>query len=192
MTPVQSKYANSPEALIAGLARTRDTLAFEELVLRRQAWIRNLMRRCCGDVVLADDLAQQVFLQAWRDITKLRQPQKFAGWLKRLAINVWYQYLRKKDALTSADMLEVSERADPTNATTDQNLKMDLDQALGTLKPLVRTCVVLAYHEGMSHAEIADVTSLPVGTVKSHIRRGAQHLQTLLRAYAEENFGDTT
>lgn len=62
-----------------GLARTGDREAFGELVRRRQSWIRNLMRRLCHDAALADDLAQQVFLQAWKDIRKLRQPAKFPG-----------------------------------------------------------------------------------------------------------------
>ena len=77
-------YARTPDALIAGLARTHDRAAFEELVVRHQGWIRTLMRRCCANVTLADDLAQQVFLQAWRDIPKLKQPAKFKGWLKKL------------------------------------------------------------------------------------------------------------
>jgi RNA polymerase sigma-70 factor, ECF subfamily len=184
MTAIKNTYSASPEALIVGLARTGDAVAFEELVLRRQAWIRNLMRRFCGDETQADDLAQQVFLQAWRDISKLRQPNKFAGWLKRLAVNVWYQHLRKHDALSGSVDLDDTNNAKATESATD--LGMDLDQALTTLAPQVRLCVVLAYHEGMSHGEIAALAALPIGTVKSHIRRGSQHLQQLLAVYADE------
>jgi len=60
---------------------------------------------------------------------------------------------------------------------------MDLDSALETLSDHVRLCVVLSYHEGMTHGEIAELTGLPLGTVKSHIRRGTQRLQQHLADY---------
>ena len=63
MHKAQDHYPECPETMIVGLARSGDRRAFEELVRRRQSSIRNLMRRCCRDVTLADDLAQQVFLQ---------------------------------------------------------------------------------------------------------------------------------
>ena len=62
---------------------------------------------------------------------------------------------------------------------------MDLDQALSTLSKPVRLCIVLSYQEGMSHAEIASMTGMPLGTFKSHISRGAQKLQELLSAYKD-------
>jgi len=80
--PLQKdEYARSPEAILAGLARNGDRDAFAELVNRRQAWIRNLMRRCCNDAALADDLAQQVFMQAWKNIPQLQRVSRFGAWL---------------------------------------------------------------------------------------------------------------
>ena len=180
-------YAETPEALIVALARTGDRDAFAELVDRRQSWIRNLMRRCCGDEALADDLAQQVFLQAWRDIRRLHRPNRFGGWLKRLAINVWLQHARKRDALQNADDDSGLEAARRDTA----GLEMDLDAALATLAPAERLCVVLAYHEGMTHEEIAESAELPLGTVKSHIRRGTQRLRERLAAYGSASAAET-
>ena len=139
------------------------------------------MRRCSGDVTLADDLAQQVFLQAWRKISHLRQPNKFGAWLKRLAITVWLQHVRTNDVLRDADEHDETELAQP-DATS---VTMDLDRALATLSNPVRQCIVLSYHEDMTHGEIAELTDLPLGTVKSHIRRGTQRLQQRLSAYRE-------
>jgi len=139
------------------------------------------MRRFCGDVTLADDLAQQVFLQAWRSIRHLRALTKFGAWLKRLAVTVWLQYLRKNDALQDAD--EYDEAA--TTHQAEAGLAMDLDRALAALSNPVRTCIVLSYHEGMTHGEIADHTDFPLGTVKSHIRRGTERLQQLLADYRD-------
>ena len=58
-----------------------------------------------------------------------------------------------------------------------------LDRALAALAPEQRTCIVLSYHEGLSHGEIAEATGTPLGTVKSHIRRGTERLKTLMAAY---------
>lgn len=146
---------------------------------RRQSWIRNLMRRCCGDSTLADDLAQQVFLQAWRKIRHLQKADAFGGWLKRLAINEWLQHLRKNDPLRESD-----EQDDTLPAGNDSTgIAMDLDYALGALPDPLRLCIVLSYHEGLTHGEIADLTDVPLGTVKSHIRRGTDKLQQQLSDY---------
>lgn len=174
-------FTKSAEALIVGLASAGDSDAFAELVARRQSWIRNLMRRCSGDATLADDLAQQVFLLAWRKIGYLREPTSFGAWLKRLAISTWLQHVRKNDSLHAAD--DIDDTALSENAS--HGLGMDLDRALATLSHPVRLCIVLSYHEGMTNNEIAALADLPLGTVKSHIRRGTQRLQQILSAYKE-------
>jgi RNA polymerase sigma-70 factor (ECF subfamily) len=173
--------AKSPETVLVGLSRRGDRAAFAELVNRRQAWIRNLMRRCSGNAVLADDLAQQVFMQAWRSIVQLHDAERFAPWLKRMAINTWLQHARKGDPLRNAEDREDVEGAHHETP----GLAMDLDRALGTLAEDVRLCVVLSYYEQMTHNEIARFTAIPLGTVKSHIRRGTKRLQEELSAYLD-------
>ncbi len=173
--------SKSTETVLVGLSRTGNRDAFAELVSRRQTWIRNLMRRCCGNADLADDLSQQVFMQAWRSIDQLVDAERFAPWLKRLAINTWLQHKRRNDPLEA-----VEEHAETAIAQQDSpGIAMDLDRALATLPDDVRLCIVLSYHERMTHAEIEGFTGLPLGTIKSHIRRGTQRLQELLVAYLE-------
>ncbi len=175
----QDYYPDCPEPFLVSLARAGDRLAFEELVRRRQSGVRNLMRRFCNDPTLADDLAQQVLMKVWLNIGQLKKPSAFNGWLKKLAVNVWLHHLRKNDALRGAGELQGSERPQ----TESPGIGMDLDRALAKLEPHIRICVVLSYNEGMSHREIAEVTGLPLGTVKTHIRNGAQRLQEILAAY---------
>ena len=103
MRKAQNYYPNCPEPFVVSLARTGDRLAFEDLVRRRQSSIRGLMRRFCGDSTLADDLAQQVFLRVWLKIRTLKEAKAFPAWLKKLAVSIWLQYLRKNDALRNAD-----------------------------------------------------------------------------------------
>ena len=180
--PVSSgHYSEGPEALVVSLAATGDNDAFAELVRRRQTWIRMLMRRCCGDPALADDLSQQVFLRAWRKIKQLKDPNHFGGWLKRLAINEWLQYRRKSDALLGAK----SDDQIGESMTDDKSTAMDLNSVIGSLPAPVSLCIVLSYYERMSHGEIAEITEMKLGTVKSHIRRGSERLRKLLSAYDE-------
>lgn len=167
---------------MVSLARTGDRSAFAELVRRRQLAIRNFMRRCCGDATLADDLAQQVFLQVWLKIHTLRNANAFGAWLTRLAISAWLLHQRKNDALRSAEEITEAELAHRDSTS----LGMDLDQALAKLTDTERLCIVLSYQEGLSHTEIAELSDLPLGTVKSHILRGSKRLRQILSAYRDE------
>lgn len=181
MPALPGYYAEGPEALIVSLASKGDRAAFAELVRRRQVWIRTLMRRCSGDLALADDLSQQVFMQAWRKIRQLKDVDKFGAWLKQMAINEWLQYKRKNDALRGAEGEEgtVMPQLDKTS------IGLDLDRAMGLLPGPASLCIALSYHERMTHDEIVGLTGMQLGTVKSHIRRGSQRLRELLSAYDE-------
>lgn len=169
------------ESVVVALAIAGDDLAFTEIVRRRQRLLRNFMRRLCGDSVLADDLAQHAFLQAWRSIRQLKSPAAFGGWFKKVAVNVWLQYARKQSS--RLDDIDVEAEHDAYYREDHANT-IDLDSTLRQLPEIMRLCVVLAYHDGMSHSEIAEATGLPLGTVKSHVARGTARLQVLLADYS--------
>ena len=157
-----------------------DDAAYGELVRRRQDAIRNLLRRLTREASLADDLAQQAFIQGWQSIRTLRSPGAFGGWLRKLAVNFWLQHARSgRPEVPLAEDL----RAEHPVSTVSRRL--DLDAALAQLPHDVRVCIVLAYNEGMSHGEISQTASIPLGTVKSHITRGAARLRELLHAYGD-------
>jgi RNA polymerase sigma-70 factor (ECF subfamily) len=169
------------EAAVVALAMGGDTAAFTELVWRRQSWLRNLLRRLCRDPALADDLAQQVFMQAWRALPRLNSVAAFGAWLRRLAINTWLAHARSAAARTvPLESVELDSTPGFPVATAEA---LDLDRALTRLSAEERLCVVLAYSEGLSHPEISAATGLPLGTVKSHVRRGARNLRALLDDY---------
>jgi RNA polymerase sigma-70 factor (ECF subfamily) len=169
----------SEEAVVM-LAIAGDDAAFGELVLRRQKRVRDLMRRLCGDHALADDLAQQAFLQAWRNLHGLRDPSAFGGWLKRVAVNVWLAEVQRP-RLAFDDNEEVFDGIpDPAPSPERAAGRIDLERALASLRPAERVCVVLAHGEGMTHAEIVEVAGLPLGTVKSHVLRGTEKLKQIL------------
>lgn len=181
MNRVSAPIGEAAEAVVVALAMGGDRNAFSELVWRRQSWLRNLLRRLSRDPALADDLAQQVFLKAWRSLPQLKSPGAFGGWLRRLAINTWLAEVRATpQRAAECGPQELPGAATFMPAAAEQ---LDLDRALAKLTHTERLCVVLAYSEGMSHGEISAAAALPLGTVKSHVRRGAQRLRVLLRAY---------
>lgn len=175
--------ASAAESALAALAMSGHDRAFEELVRRRQGAVRGLMRQLGGDSAGADDLAQEAFFQAWQKLGSLRSPGAFGGWLRRIAVNVFLQHIRRKDLVyhdpeATASLPEV-EKGDPA-------VKMDLERALIRIKPEQRLCVVLSYSQGLSHGQICEATGLPLGTVKSHINRGCASLRRYLADYGDD------
>lgn len=178
----RAQLAGAAEASVVALAAAGDDLAFEELVRRRQASLRGLLRRFCGNAALADDLAQQVFIQAWTSLRTLRAPGAFGGWLKQIAVNAWLtQQRRQPQEFRVATAGQEASGVDP-----NPSLAIDLDSLLARLNPNERVAVVLAYAEGLTHPEIAAATGWPLGTTKSHVQRGAARLRDWLEAAGEE------
>lgn len=165
------------EAGLIALARRGDDSAFDELVRRRQTWLRGLLRRWSGDAQLADDLAQEAFVRAWKNLRRLESPAAFGGWLRQIALNVWLDCARRRNVPMAA--LEDGDMAGEP-VVLDVAAAIDLERALAALRPPERVCIVLAIAEGMSHAEVARATGIPLGTVKSHIARGTAKLRTVL------------
>ncbi|MDJ0916477.1 MAG: sigma-70 family RNA polymerase sigma factor [Woeseiaceae bacterium] len=179
MPEAPAYYADGPEALIVSLAMRGDKSAFSELVRRRQPGVRNLFRRFSNSPELADDMAQRVFLKAWQRIRQLKHADRFGGWLKKIAVNEWIDYQRKHGGIATTELDDVQLEAPPVSTSE----AIDLDAALAALPAPVRLCIVLSYHENLSHSEIAELTGIKLGTIKSHIRRGSELLRDLLKAY---------
>jgi RNA polymerase sigma factor (sigma-70 family) len=150
-------------------------------VRRRHVRVRKFMYHLCRQPSLGDDLAQLVFITAWRSLPQLRSAAAFDGWLKRIMVTTWLAEVRRRQPASVGD---VDRESSVDSAVTTQR-RLDLDAALAHLTTDARLCVVLAYDEGLSHPEIVALTGMPLGTVKSHIARGAALLRGLLADYSE-------
>ena len=184
---LRAALAVADEAAVIALACNDDAAAFEELVRRRQSQVRQLLRRLCGDASLADDLAQETFVRAWRGLRTLQASGAFWGWLRRIAVRTWAQHLERQKIRFSqldADAVDAGESGAVTAGGPPQGLtqedRHDLNTALARLAPAARACMILAYQAGMSHSEIAEAIGLPLGTVKTHITRSTQALRAWL------------
>lgn len=166
-----------PERALVDLAQRGDDMAFSELVRRRQTLVRGLLRRWSGDAQLADDLAQDTFVHAWKHLGQLQTSAAFGVWLRQIALNLWLQHARKRQI----PLTELGEQHEAhVDATWDAGGTLDLDRALEALRPGERLCIVLSFGEGMSHGEVAQATGFPLGTVKTLINRGMAKLRSLL------------
>jgi putative transposase len=92
-----SHHAAADEATLVAFAKLGDEGAFEELVRRRQSWLRNPLARLSGDDALANDLAQQAFLRVWQELGRLKTNRAFGSWLRRMAANLWFNHVRIQD-----------------------------------------------------------------------------------------------
>lgn len=165
------------EELAGRALATGDRRAFSLLVTRHQRLVRGLLARLTGNRADADDLAQETFVQAWQRLGTFRGEGSFKAWLCQIAYSRFLMSARKERA---RGRLMAGLRAQPPvldEAVARPGMGLDLDRALAGLGAEERACVVLCYASGLSHSEAAEVTGLPLGTVKSHVNRGRARLK---------------
>jgi RNA polymerase sigma factor (sigma-70 family) len=183
--------------LIARVVIQDDRHAFSELVRRHQSAVRSTLRRLtAGNHALADDLAQDTFMLAYRNLKSFRQEARFSTWLFRIATNAFLADARKrKEELLGdrdADVAADDEYDEPGpgegagDHTRGATLRLDLERARAGLSEGERAAIVQCYHNDLSHEEAAYVLNCPVGTVKTHILRAKLKLKSQLAAWAPD------
>jgi RNA polymerase sigma-70 factor (ECF subfamily) len=168
--------ASAHDLELVALAAAGGRAAFGELVRRHASAVRALVRRMGADPSLADDLAQDAFLTAFEQITEFRGDGTFQSWVKRIAARRYVKHWRRNGRV---DL--VAETPEPQGAAgVGAAERIDLDEALRALQPPERLCLTLCYGAGLSHAEAAAALNAPLGTVKSHVKRGLDKLRRRL------------
>jgi RNA polymerase sigma factor (sigma-70 family) len=156
-----------------------DQHAFGELVRRHQSSVRGLLRQLTRtDLALADDLAQQAFLRAYKNIGSFRGEARFSTWLYRIAYNCFREDARRRKELVGIDEEQLQTQHDPQIA--NPALRHDLMRALSLLPLNERSAVLLCCQNGLSHDEAARVLDIPLGTVKTNVLRGREKLKRML------------
>ncbi len=170
-----------------------DLSAFEKLVMLYQDRVYTHCLHLTGNSHDAQDLAQDVFIQAFRKITSFRGDSDFGTWLHRIAVNLWINRFRKNNKVTLISYDEPVSTGDgeiTREFITTENSPQDLveaserafivQSALAKLPEEFKVVVVLRDLEGYSYEEIAEMVSCSLGTVKSRISRGRKLLRKLL------------
>lgn len=169
--------------LVARVLLDEDQNAFSELVRRHQSAVRGLLRQLTrSDAALADDLAQETFIRAYKNIRSFRGEAKFSTWLYRIAYNCFREDARKRKELVGIDETQLEREHDP--GTVDPALRQDLAHALQLLPLHERTAVLLCCQNGLSHDEAARVLDIPLGTVKTNVLRGREKLKKTLAVWS--------
>lgn len=168
----------SESETLAREAAAGDTVAFGVLVRQHQSRLRGfLLRMTKGNGALADDLAQETFLEAFRKIAQFGDGS-FFGWLCAIAYSRYLMEARKRklESLDEAEDLP----GDAPEPETASLVRLDLERALARLAPAQRAALTLCFALGLSHEEAAAALHLPLGTLKSHVNRGREKLAVLL------------
>ena len=165
--------------------------AFEQIVRRYQRPIISLIARMTGDRALAEDLAQETFVKAFRSLAAFDTTRRLSSWLFRIAHNTALDALRRSRPPTTSidagssrsgeapDNLPAPPVADPVERHA---LGRALEVALTQLRPEFRAAIVLRYEEGLSFDEIGKVLGIPEVTARSHVHRGRKELARHLTA----------
>ncbi len=165
-----------------------DHEAFEALITRYQRMIHSLAYRMSGSLSEAEDLAQEVFLQAHRQLGTFRQEARFSSWLYRIAVNTCLNW-RKRDQRREqayrgwADAME-SNRSPAVEPDAGQELARRVQEALLKLHPKQRAAVVLTVYDGLSHAEAARVLGCSETTVSWRVFAARAKLKRWLKGLA--------
>lgn len=190
-----SPPASVDDAELARLAAAGEEDAFRELVLRYERPVYGFLLRLVRVRELAEDLAQETFVKAWGALARYDGQHRMASWLFKIAHNAAVDHLRRKGlatvSLTPPDdgegMGYGATLADPAAETPEHaaersELAVALEAALASLRPEYREVMVLRFQEGLAYEEIAGVTGLPMGTVKTHIHRARKEMAARLGA----------
>ncbi|MFY9826600.1 MAG: sigma-70 family RNA polymerase sigma factor [Thermoanaerobaculia bacterium] len=166
--------------------------AFRELVVRFERPVYTLVQRMVQNPATAEDLAQEVFLKAYRRLDTYDPQWKFSSWLFKIAHNTTIDHLRRGTPETVPLEADEEGRGDlsavlsdaaaegPHAAAERRDLARSLERALAHLRPEYRVAVVMFYAQGASYQEICEVTGLPLGTVKTNLHRARKELARVM------------
>lgn len=173
--------------------------AFAELLRRYQSHIDKVLYHLAPDWQDRADLAQEVWIRVYRNIQRLNEPIKFRGWLSRIATNLFYDELRKRKRVSTPLSLDAprtvgdgemdwdiaGDNPSPEEELTTREFYEQLQEAIADLPEVFRTTIVLREIEGMPYEDIAEITGVSLGTVKSRIARARSRLQSQLQNYLD-------
>jgi RNA polymerase sigma-70 factor, ECF subfamily len=183
-----------PERDLIRRARGGDQDAFAELVVMHAERVYGALRRFGLDAAEADEVAQEVFVRAWRGLPRFEERARFSTWLYRIAFNEAQRRLSRRDPRRSETGLDQDDQIaslpdssglGPEAQTLDREFEHTLERALDELPADLRAAVALRDVEGLSTGEAAEIAGVGEAAFKSRLHRGRMRLRSLLEPYLE-------
>ncbi len=177
-----SPYAETEADLIAR-AQKGDRDAFGELVRCHHPGVVNVVYRMCGDVELAEDAAQDAFIQAWLHLPSFRPGTSLRNWIYRIAVNAALDVLRREPKTPMVDLESLSmpdSIAGPETMLLEKERAFAVQQAILSLTETNRSVLTLREYGGLSYQEIAATLNIPLGTVMSRLNYARDRLKEVL------------
>ncbi len=169
-------------------AMAGDREAFSELVRRSVDRLYAVARLILRDPVAAEDATQEALVAAWRDLSALRDPDRFEAWLHRVLVRTCYREARRIRDARRAEVRELELSASRARSVPDAGIGLadreSLERGFRKLTTDERTLLVLHYYLGYSISEVADTLGVPAGTAKSRLHRAAAAMRSALDADA--------
>ncbi len=165
--------AREDEALLVVRVRNGDESAYKELIDRHRTRLIRTASNILRDPIEAEDVAQEAFLKAYRELCRLREDRAFASFIYRICVRLCVDRLRLRR--TEPSPLEPSEQAQ--NGSIEN--KVLIEKLLAQLPPDLKTTLILREVEQLSYEEVAVVMKVPVGTVRSRLHTARERFRTL-------------
>jgi RNA polymerase sigma-70 factor, ECF subfamily len=175
----------APRAVPLAMTTRRDAeaeqeRAFDRLYEQHAGRVYGLCLRMSGDPAEAETLTQDVFVRVWTRLESFRGESAFGSWLYRLAVNVVLETRRSEARRAARDRLAAGPGPEPAARRAPVDERLDLERAIATLPRKARLVLLLHDVEGYPQAEIAEMTGIAVGTVKSQLHRARRLLRERL------------
>ena len=172
--------------------------SFGALVLKYQGVVYGLAYHMVRNFADAEDLAQEAFLQAYLELPQLKEPSKFAGWLRRITHNICAMWIRSQcmahvslgstDENGDAELTAVPDSSNPALEVERKELCEAVLNAISSLSEKNRLVVTLFYMDGLSYGEISEFLEVPVTTVESRLHKARKHLKAEVMQMVERDF----
>jgi RNA polymerase sigma-70 factor (ECF subfamily) len=166
-------------------AQGGDQLAFEKLYERYNDRISRYLFRMVGDDGVSSELTQETFLKAWEALLSLREPERFANWLYRIATNRAYNYQNHAKLIHTIRWEEYAERAASLN-TSGQDRQIEeiaetelMKLVLARVSPTYRPCFILYVIEKLPQRQIADLLGIKLTSVAKYVSRGKEEFRQI-------------
>jgi len=185
---VQNHYNQQDRILIDKiLAGNAD--AFGTVIKNTEGLVAQIVYKMIGNKEDRRDIAQDVYLKAYKNLSSFRSEAKLSTWIARIAYNTCFNYLEKKKLLLvdNIDFTETLACNDTAFVSDQKERSIIVGAAIEKLPPILKTLITLYHNEDLSYAEIQQITNLPEGTIKSYLFRARRALkENLLQHYKKE------